>query len=154
MRRLNRRRIEGVILLVAGVAVVTTSIVVVHKIRRRRSHFLPAATRRVLEQLVSDRSDHVAHGGIGGSLFEHTLGRLTDKQLIAVFAAVSAGNFIRQSGFDPLHPDPEAFAEAAHAYTKAELAAPSTREAILVALHDMGPALIRVALRAALNYLS
>lgn len=156
MIRQKIERARNIAILATTTIVIVGAVVVVHKIRRRRSHFLPKATRKVLEELVGMDAEGLVTTGVGGkveSAFEHRLGRLTDKQLIAVYAAVHVGSFIKHSDLNPLHPDPAAFAQAVHEYTKAELAAPETRKALLTALSDMGPIIVKTALRAALDML-
>lgn len=94
---------------VAGVVAVVAAAVaakaIERAVRRRRNRILPRDVRKLMLELVELQGEDfipqkLPGGGIGKSVFMKRIERVDDKQLMAIFALVEVGYFLKASGLD------------------------------------------------------
>ena len=130
MRTTTKYAIVGGV--VAGVAVTAGAVALVRIIRKRTKRLIKRKTRRVMTDVLQMRGEDFVPGGkVGKSVFRTHIDKLDDKQLVALFALVEVGYFIRASGINPLNPSKAQIKDAAQKYLLEERQAPQTREGLL-----------------------
>ena len=93
---------------VAGAVVVSTTVAavaIVRVVRRRRNRILPQGVRKLMIELMEMQGEDflpqkLPGGGIGKSLFIKRIERVDDRKLMAIFALVEVGYFLKASGID------------------------------------------------------
>ena len=117
---------------VAGAAIGAGAAAVVRYVRGRAKRVLKRKTRRVMTDVLKMRAEDFMPGGVlGRSVFRSRIEKLDYEQLVALFALVEVGYFIKVSGIDPLHPNKKQIKAAAEKYLLEERLAPATRERLL-----------------------
>lgn len=138
---------------VAG-AVAVGALAVRRELKRRRNRVISREVRKLMLELIElQGSDFVPQkapgGGLGKSVFFRRIEKLDDRQLMAVFAIVEVGYFLKASGIDPLHPTKDQLKQAAQKFGIEFASAPKDRAALLGQLdttdaHDALAAAFRV----------
>ena len=127
------------VIVVGAIACVSASaatIALVRAIRRRRRRILKPEVRKLMCELVKLQGEDfipqtLPGGGLGKSIFFKRIERLDDKQLMALFAVVEVGYFLKASGIDPLHPTKEQVQQALNKFSVELSGAPKDRAALL-----------------------
>ena len=119
-----------------------------------RGHVVPAQTREQVEELLRLRGEDFVPEGIGTSLYQRRLGKMSDKELLALFALTQVGAYAREHGVDPLHPSDEAKAEAARLFKGVAAGDEQTRSELLGHLGAFGRDMLGDSLRLAKAVLS
>ncbi|MDO4538366.1 MAG: hypothetical protein Q4B54_09420 [Coriobacteriales bacterium] len=155
MGRIKRLAIGAAAITVVSVAGTVIVIKSIRKWRQRKKTVLANNVRAAMTDLLKLRSeDFLARDGVGQSLFMQHVNSLDDKKLIALFALVQVGHFVRTEHIDVLHPNAAQIAEAARHYLQYELNAPTGREEIVHRLQEEGPGNLKDALSAGLSIVS
>ena len=89
---------------VIAVAAVGTALVMRKAIQKHRekkaASFMPAEVRASLEELCSLKGEDFVPDKLGNSLYQRKLGKLTDRQLIGVYAAIKTAEVLHGRGID------------------------------------------------------
>jgi hypothetical protein len=94
---------------VAGAVVVSATVAtvaIVRAVKRRRNRILPRGVRKLMIELMGLQGEdflpqRLPGGGIGKSLFIKRIERVDDRKLMAIFALMEVGYFLKASGIDP-----------------------------------------------------
>ena len=125
---------KGVIVggVVTGVAVAVAVTVLVRFLKKRAKSVIKRKTRRMMIDVLKMRGEDFIPGGkLGMSVFRNRIDKLEYDQLVALYAIVEVGYFIKASIINPQHPSKAQVEEAAKKYLAKERTAPSTRAALL-----------------------
>lgn len=115
-----------------GVLAAAGTVALVRFVRRQAKRVLKRKTRRVMSDILKMRGEDFVPGGeLGMSLFRQRIDKLEYDQLVALFALVQVGYFIKASGINPMHPSKSQVEEAAKKYIMKEHSAPNTRAGLL-----------------------
>ena len=91
--------------IVAGVAMGAVAVILVRRHRRhKRGRFMPEDVRGAMEDMLKVQASEFTIGELGQSLFQRKLEKMTDKQLITLFALVEVGRLVRSRGIDVRRP--------------------------------------------------
>jgi hypothetical protein len=93
---------------VAGAVVVSATVAgvaIVRAVKRRRNRILPRGVRKLMIELMDLQGEdflpqRLPGGGIGKSLFIKRVERVDDRKLMAIFALMEVGYFLKASGID------------------------------------------------------
>ena len=128
--------VAGVVTL--GVAAVGAFIVKkkIEKRRKKSRRIIPDDVREMMSELMKlEVEDYVptklASGGLGKSLFIRTIEKGTDKQLMALFAIVQVGYFMKASSINPNTVTEEQTKQVATKFMSELAAAPTDRAVLL-----------------------
>ena len=125
---------------VAGVAVAAGVAVGVHAIvravRRYRNRVLPKDVRKLMIELMELEGEDFAPskapgGGLGKSLFIRKIEKCDDRQLMAIFAIVEVGYFLKASGIDPARISKEQLKQITQKFAVEQEGAPKDRASLL-----------------------
>lgn len=136
----------------AAVAAITTVGIVRARRRRRRRRaqgFLPRRVREAIREMLSMTAADFLPGGVGMSLYQRRLNKMSDRSLLVLYAVVKAGSFLRKRGADPAAIT-EADSEGALATYNGALASGLGRTELLGKLGSLGYDALRAVLKAAL----
>lgn len=130
----NKYVVVGAIM--AGAAAAVGVRAIVRAVRRRKEQVIPSNVRKLMVELMKlQGEDYLPQkapgGGLGKSIFFKRIEKLDDKQLMALFAVVEVGYFLKASGIDPLHPTKEQLKQSAAKYSAELRGAPTDRAALL-----------------------
>ena len=108
----------------------------IEKRRRKSRRILPDDVREMMSELIKlEVEDYVptklASGGLGKSLFIRTIEKGTDKQLMALFAIVQVGYFMKASGINPQSVTGDQANQVAAKFASELAGAPTNRAALL-----------------------
>ena len=124
---------------VAGAVVVSATVAtvaIVRAVKRRRNRILPRGVRKLMIELMGLQGEdflpqRLPGGGIGKSLFIKRVERVDDRKLMAIFALMEVGYFLKASGIDATSLTKDDLGRVAHKF-KVELAgAPKDRAALM-----------------------
>ena len=125
----------------AAVSVVGTVALVRHlrRRKRRKGQFLSTKRRQTITDALELASEEIPHGAMGTRLFHSRLQQLSDKRLLTLYAALRIGEFMRESGIDPLKMTADQLAGVRARFAKAEDEGAHDRSGMLDALlaHDV-----------------
>ena len=108
----------------------------IEKRRKKSRRILPDDVREMMSELIKlEVEDYVptklASGGLGKSLFIRTIEKGTDKQLMALFAIVQVGYFMKASGINPQSVTEDQANQVASKFASELAGAPTNRAALL-----------------------
>jgi uncharacterized protein YneF (UPF0154 family) len=108
----------------------------IKKRRKKSRHIIPDDVREMMSELMKlEVEDYVptklASGGLGKSLFIRTIEKGTDKQLMALFAIVQVGYFMKASGINPQAITEDQSNQVVSKFSSELAGAPTNRAALL-----------------------
>lgn len=124
---------------VAGVVVVTATVAgvaIYRAVQRRRKRILPRDVRKLMLELMEMQGEDflpqkLPGGGIGKSLFIKRIERVDDRKLMAIFALMEVGYFLKASGIDVRNLTKDDIKRAVQKFKVELKGAPTDRAALL-----------------------
>jgi len=146
-------------------SVATLAVVATIAIRRRRrkrermrkhraGQFLPEKERRAIADVLELAADNVELGPTATKLYRNHLSSISDKRLITLYAAVKVGQYLRESGIDPMKVTADQIEAVKARFAAAESAEESDRATMLGVLDSLDFSEARQLLAGALGVLA